>query len=135
MKELVTIILGKDVEKFDGKRIDLSYRNSHRETLIKIIKRLEEFGFNISINYNLTGDEIADDFAALGNVVILNLNNQIYFLKLPETLTEKQILELRKIEQEIQEKRTFEQTVDNKGSIIKAKEFKLNYNYKKNNNQ
>jgi len=135
MKELVTVILGKDVEKFDGKRIDLSYRNSHRETLIKIIRRLEEFGFNISINYNLTGDEIADDFAALGNVVILNLNNQIYFLKLPETLTEKQAIELKKIEQEIKNSKTYEQTVNKEGNIVNSKEFKLNYNYKKNNNQ
>ena len=137
MKELVTVILGNEIEQFDGKRIDLSCDNSHKKTLIKIIERLGNYGFSSSINYSLTGDEIAADYAALGHVVIFNANNKLFLIKLPETLTEKQVIELKKIEQEIKNSKTYEQTINKKGNIVNSKEFKLNYNYnyKKNNNQ
>lgn len=125
--ELVLIVLGSEIEKFDGLPIKLSHDNSHIASIVRIAHRLDDYGFDIGYyDDEHFAIEAAYQIMKRGHIIFLNASNELGYLKLPKTLTEKQYKFLESIKDELKQWDLYEQRInpENEETIVSTKHIK-----------
>lgn len=111
--QLVLIVLGSEIEKFDGLPIKISHNNSHLASIIRVAHRLDDYGFNIGYyDDEFTGEEAAYYLMKNGHIVLFNDLKGNAYLKIPKTLTEKQYKFLELIKDELKQFDLSEQRIN-----------------------
>lgn len=110
--ELVLIVLGSDIEEYDGFAVKGSYKNSHIKSIIVLANVLKDMGFDIGYFDKEISDEAGYNLMKNGHIVFFNVSGKLGYLKLPKTLTEKQYKFLELIKDELKQWDFYEQRIN-----------------------